>query len=245
MLAERAMQALEDLRADAETSDVRDGGPAFTAWKAKVRGVIKASVSDAQDLLEQSYGNRYTLRVVSSYTTRAEHAQVRYAGIGRARGIIDAALYRLHSQVEGADEPVAGRSFDPDLWDHVRDLVEAEDWKKVSSQTAIFVEATIRKWAGDPTGKNGEVLVGKGLMAAVFVNDSELRCGRQAGEWEGWRGLAMGFAQALSNVDRHHINERDDARRYAIGVLGLGSLLLTQLRHEHATLIEDRLAGEA
>lgn len=52
------MQALEDLRADAETSDVRDGGPAFTAWKAKVRGVIKASVSDAQDLLEQLYGNR-------------------------------------------------------------------------------------------------------------------------------------------------------------------------------------------
>ena len=46
--------------------------------------------------------------------------------------------------------------------------------------------------------------------------------------------LGMGFAQALSNVDRHHIQDRDDARRYAIGVLGLGSLLLTQLRHEHA-----------
>jgi hypothetical protein len=35
-------------------------------------------------------------------------------------------------------------------------------------------------------------------------------------------------------TDRHHIQERDDARRYEIGVLGLASLILTQLRREHA-----------
>lgn len=49
----------------------------------------------------------------------------------------------------------------------------------------------------------------------------------------------MGFAQALGNVDRHRIQKRDDARRYAIGVLGVGSLLLTQLRYEHSEVIED------
>jgi hypothetical protein len=51
----------------------------------------------------------------------------------------------------------------------------------------------------------------------------------------------MGFAQAMGNVDRHRIQQRQDARRYAIGVFGLGSLLLTQLRYEHSDLIEDIL----
>ena len=55
----------------------------------------------------------------------------------------------------------------------------------------------------------------------------------------------MGFAQALGNVDRHRIQSRDDAQRYAIGVLGLGSLLLTQLRHEHGDLIEEQQTGAA
>ena len=46
----------------------------------------------------------------------------------------------------------------------------------------------------------------------------------------------MGFAQAIGNVDRHRIQSRSDAKKYAIGVLGLGSLLLTQLRYEHPAL---------
>jgi hypothetical protein len=43
----------------------------------------------------------------------------------------------------------------------------------------------------------------------------------------------MGFAMALRNVDTHRIQRRDDDKRYALGVLGTGSLLLTQLRYEH------------
>jgi hypothetical protein len=65
------------------------------------------------------------------------------------------------------------------------------------------------------------------------ANDGQYRLGRESGEWEGWRGLGMGFAQALGNVDRHNIQRRDDAKRYAFGVLGLGSLILTQLRYQH------------
>lgn len=49
----------------------------------------------------------------------------------------------------------------------------------------------------------------------------------------------MGFAQALSNVDRRRIQKRDDVKRYAIGVLALGSLLLTQLRHEHQEILNE------
>lgn len=35
----------------------------------------------------------------------------------------------------------------------------------------------------------------------------------------------------------------EPAQRYAIGVLGLGSLLLTQLRYEHGDLIEEQQTG--
>ena len=80
-------------------------------------------------------------------------------------------------------------------------------------------------------------------MGRVFADDSDWRLGSRAAEREGWRALATGFAQALSNVDRHRIQRRDDARRYALGVLGLGSLLLTQLRYEHGDLIEDVVTG--
>lgn len=51
----------------------------------------------------------------------------------------------------------------------------------------------------------------------------------------------MGFTQALGNVDRHNIQKRADAKRYAFGVLGVGSLILTQLRHQHG---EDLALGE-
>ena len=80
-------------------------------------------------------------------------------------------------------------------------------------------------------------------MGRVFNDESDWRLGSRTGEREGWRALATGFAQALSNVDRHKIQRRQDAQRYAIGVLGLGSLILTQLRHEHAELIEDMQLG--
>jgi len=48
----------------------------------------------------------------------------------------------------------------------------------------------------------------------------------------------LGLAQAVGNVDRHRLQNRADAKRYAIGVLGVGSLLLTQLRFEHDEIIQ-------
>ena len=132
------------------------------------------------------------------------------------------------------------RAFDPDLWDHVKGVVGDEDWAKVAALVAIFVEDRVRTWAGHPKDtRTGEDLVGKGLYSAVFANDSEYRLGRRSGEWEGWRMLGMGFAQAVANVDRHRLQNRADARRYALGVLGLGSLLLTQLRYEHGDHLHD------
>lgn len=143
----------------------------------------------------------------------------------------------LRGEDDGQVDP---GSFDPELWDHVEQLVEDQDWGKVASQTAIFVEDRIRTWAGDPLSSKGDRLVGKGLMTQVLGDTSDWRLGDRPSENEGWRALGVGFAQALGNVDRHRIQKRADAHRYAIGVLGLGSLILTQLRYEHAVLTEAR-----
>lgn len=155
-------------------------------------------------------------------------------GLAEAVGYVEAAIYELGLMMSGGDEPVDERAFDPDLWDHVKGVVGDEDWAKVAGLVAIFVEDRVRTWSGHPKDtRTGEDLVGKGLYSVVFANDSEYRLGRRSGEWEGWRMLGMGFAQAVGNVDRHRLQDRADARRYALGVLGLGSLLLTQLRYEH------------
>ncbi|MBE6474796.1 MAG: hypothetical protein E7Z95_04370 [Actinomyces succiniciruminis] len=208
-----------------------------------MRAVMAAALGADDHLLDRFDKVRYSLSIWTDSTPESAWIDARLRGISQACGIIDATLYQLHLRVEDSDEPVDTRSFDPDLWQHVKQLVEDEDWAKVPSQVSIFVEDRIRQWAGEPTDSKGEGLIGKGLMARAFADDSELRLGSRKGEWEGWRALGMGFAQALSNVDRHRIQKRDDARRYAIGVLGLGSLLLTQVRYEHGELLEERQTG--
>ena len=238
MRAEQAIEALEELRAAAETSEVRAGEEHLTAWKGKVRGVIVTALGNDDHLVSRFDEVSYHPSIWFSNSPADYFHEARYEGIRIACGVIDAALYQLRLTVS-EDAPVDVRSFDPELWNHVQKLVEDEDWGKVASQTAIFVEDTVRTWAGDPRGTDGDSLVGKGLMAKVFSDKSDWRLGARAGEREGWRFLAMGFTQALSNVDRHRIQERSDSKRYALGVLGPGSLLLTQLRHEHGHLIED------
>jgi len=157
-------------------------------------------------------------------------------GVAEAIALIDAAIYELG--LIGGDEPVDEHAFDPELWAHVKTQVEDDDWYKVASQTAIFVENHVRTWAGEPKDRNGNNLVGRVLFLEVFADSSAYRLGGQQAEFEGWRFLGMGFSAALSNVDRHRIQKRDDAKRYALGVLGLGSLLLTQLRHEHGDILQ-------
>jgi hypothetical protein len=238
MRAEKAIEALGGLQAEAATPAVMSGGEHLTAWKGKVRSVLVAALGSDDHLVQRFDAVRYSLGMWSTSTPDHYFDQARHGGIRDACGVVDAAVYQLRLRVDD-DEPVDFRSFDPELWEHVKQLVEDDDWGKVASQTAIFVEDRVRTWAGDPRSGKGDSLVGRELMGRVLSDESDWRLGSRAAEREGWRALGTGFAQALSNVDRHNIQRRDDARRYAIGVLGLGSLLLTQLRHEHGELIED------
>ena len=228
MRRERAIQVLTDLRDEAETGQAKGGGEPLTEWKAKVRGVLASSLGPDNDIVKKFSALKfyYWGPLTSGMDSASLSTNARLARIREARGLIAAAVHQLQLESE-TDEPLDEQAFDPGLWAFVRALVEEEDWGKVAPQTAIFVESHVRDWAGDPKDKHGDSLVGKGLYAAVFADESDWRLGARAGEREGWRFLGMGFAQALSNVDRHKIQRRDDGRRYAVGVLGLGSLLLT------------------
>jgi hypothetical protein len=235
-----AISELEQLKSEGtEDAQVVEGGERFESWRARVRSLLARSLGGSDHIVKTFDEIRYGLTISTTSTPASAWIDARRGGIRRACGLIDAAVYELRL-LQGNDEPIDERAFDPQLWNHVKGVVEAEDWGKVASQVAIFVEDRVRVWSGRPKDRSGDDLVGKGLYAEVFADNSEFRLGRRRGEWEGWRMLAMGFAQATSNVDRHHIQDRDDARRYALGVLGLGSLLLTQLRHEHGDhLAED------
>ncbi len=76
-------------------------------------------------------------------------------------------------------------------------------------------------------------------MTAVFGDSGDYRLGLTDGERQGWFRTAMGLAMAVRNVDAHRIQRRDDHKRYAMGVLGTCSLLLTQLRYERGNRFHD------
>jgi hypothetical protein len=128
------------------------------------------------------------------------------------------------------------RSFvDDELWAQVAHLVRGREWAQVASQTAIFVENRVRELANRPLDE-----IGDRLMKTVFDPDGDVfPLGETGGERQGWHRFAMGFTLALRKVDTHRIQNRSDLKRYAFGVLGSGSLLLTQLRHQCA----DELCG--
>ncbi|MGY2079719.1 TIGR02391 family protein [Modestobacter sp. SYSU DS0657] len=63
----------------------------------------------------------------------------------------------------------------------------------------------------------------------------QYRLGATDAEREGWHLLARGIAMALRNPAAHRIVNRSDHRLFAFGVIGASSLLLTQLRFDHAS----------
>jgi hypothetical protein len=231
--SQKAIENLKQLREEAQQRGIdlkRSGG--FSSWKGRVNSVLVRALGKDHHLVKDFGGVRYSLSVFSSDTPQSSFDRAFAGGVQRACGVIEAAIFELED-AGTSDDAVDETSFDPDLWAYVKNHVENEDWQAVASQTAIFVEHHVRQWCGDPKSKNGGTLVGKALYSTVLADAAQFRLGKESGEWEGWRMLGMGFAQALSNVDRHNIQRRDDAKRYAFGVLGIGSLILTQLRHQH------------
>lgn len=235
MRATLAISELKNLRDEAADPLSLKPSEAGTAWRSRVESVLSQSLGSSHHITHGFKRIKYSLPALDSNASQQAFDRAFIGGVAQAVGQIEAAVYEL-SLLQPGDEPVDEQAYDPDLWSHVRVHVEDEDWGKVASQVATFVEDRIRTWSGHPKDRNGNDLVGKALYLYVLGDGSNYALGRQYGEREGWRFLGLGFAQALGTVDRHRLQDHD-ARRYAIGVLGLGSLLLTQLQHEHAEIL--------
>jgi hypothetical protein len=150
----------------------------------------------------------------------------------------------MRNSSQSSDEIAqAEREDDEDLGDfglvdsalagHVRVLFEAKKWPQLATQTVVYVEDTVRRWAELPDDCVGEKL----WTAVLSPENGKLRLGKTKSEMQGWHRLGMGFSLALRNVNTHHIQNRSDVAAYAFGVVGTASLLLTQLRHEHGDAI--------
>lgn len=153
----------------------------------------------------------------------------------QAEGIINAAISSYIFMNTKLQDSAIVNTLDAELMARVDHVFRVEDWTAVASLAATFVEDRFRTWAGlDHTA------FGVGLMTKVLHPETgAFPLGVATGELEGWHQLGRGFMSACSNVDRHRIQNRDDLRRYAVGVLGTASLLLTQMRYQHGNRFKD------
>jgi hypothetical protein len=199
-------------------------------WRKRTDLALRRIFGDDHHLVAEAGGIRFSNS--RAYTEDARSGAFEY-GRREAAALLKGAIYDLETLSQPADF-TSSAAIDPELWEHIRGLVEDERWAQVASQTAIFVESKIREWSGRPATE-----VGERLMTTVLSETGEFPLGQTPGERQGWHRLGMGFAMALRNVDTHRIQRRDDDKRYALGVLGAGSLLLTQLRYEHGNRFKE------
>jgi hypothetical protein len=219
----RAVQLLRARLEELEQLSAPNGD--FAEWHQRADLTLRRAFNDDHKLVQDLAQIRWSPTMAWGSTQLPRQAFM--SGNARAVALLKGAIY----EIEELSEPVdfaSSASIDPELWAEVGHLVEQEKWVQVASQTEIFVESKVRQWADRPPTE-----VGERLMTAVVGENGEFPLGRTQGEKQGWHRLGMGFAMALRNVDTHRIQQRDDVKRYAMGVLGTGNLLLTQLRYEH------------
>lgn len=233
-----AISALQELKNQAEVDPMAlcPPGPLDT-WRSKVMVVMERALGKDSQILSVFSAIQYGLVYVSDSTTEIAWRSAFQRGLLLAVGQVEAAIYQLQLMGEEDEVKVDDHGFDPDLWAYVKGLVENKDWDKVASAAVTFVENHFRVWTGSPKNTSGGNFVGKTLFTQILGKESDYRLGNEAGEWEGWLYLGMGFAQALGNRDRHNVKKREDVKLYALGVLGLGSLLLTQMRYQHGDIL--------
>ena len=157
--------------------------------------------------------------------------------IGRAspedefRGLVDAAVSLIG--VSGPPSAEVVPAADPELWSHVRGLLEGAMWDKVPAAVVTYTEDWFRRLAGNPPNKRGGKLYGVGLFTEVLRPGTAHSLGTDQSEQEGWRDLGQGLAKAIGNGHRHALQNRADAERLAWGVIGLASLLIGEARRSY------------
>lgn len=147
-----------------------------------------------------------------------------------AREILKALKHQLDKEAannleHGFGSIIDSTVIDPALWDHVAGLCESGEWEKLPIQTSVFLENMLRTWTDVPPTTNSLEVFSKALEYFPL--------GDTPGEANGWNLIARGFALGIRNRSGHRLHDRDDIKRYAFGVLGSASLLLTEIKRRH------------
>jgi hypothetical protein len=228
-----AITQLKELAQQARTDPAIQGStPEHQAWRAKTEALLVRALGNDSSTLKTFRELRYSIGLWTGAAGEAARDASYFRGrVATAAGLIDAAVYELELSTD--DTALHDSAYDLGLWQHVRHSVEEERWSSVSSGAVIYVEDKIRRWSGGPVDKDGKKLTGAALFLKALAQGGPLALGEQANETDGWRNLGNGLVAALGNVDRHNIQDRTDGKRYAMGIVGLCSLLLTQIRYQH------------
>lgn len=232
MDVDKAVEMLQALRDEAMALPHSISSAEFNSWRQRTRSILTRAIGEGHAITQSFIGMSWTPMMYNMGDQTAFPRAFQRA-VPKAQGLIDSAIFELE-QLRDAADTADEASYDPELWEHVGSHVLAGEWVKLASQTAIFTEDRIRKWTGRPAEE-----VGEKLMTAVYGERGEYRLGLTDGEKQGWHRLAMGISMALRNADAHRIQSRLDHKRYAMGVLGVSSLLLTQTRYEHGNRFKD------
>lgn len=212
------------------------GQPGLEVWKHKVNAVIDEVAGARSSLAVRFNGLRW--EPSGSAARRRLDARGPMAMYGEpvaavfrsakqeAREVIEALRWDL-GRLAPTTEPFSEATIDSELWEHVRGLIEADDWEKVARESAVFVESKLRDWASLSAVPGSTEVFKQAFASGKFT------LGGSASETQGWQQLAGGFSMALRNRTGHRVETRGDAKRYALGVLGTASLLLTEIRHDY------------
>ena len=238
----RAADALRELKQQADTDAlVQADSSQHIAWRTKVQGLLDRSLGNESATATRFRKLSYHFGVWTGAPGEAEQDRRHFADVvKKAASIVEAAVFELDLLAgEPEQGAVPASYFDQGLWNHVKHNVDEERWDQVASSAVIYTEDKVRRWSGNPLDKDGRRLVGKDLFVKALSLGGPLALGGQVNEHEGWRNLGTGLVAALGNVDRHNVQEREDLQCYAIGVVGLASLLLTQIQWQHPEAVRN------
>lgn len=224
---------MEDRRAAELLREREDEGNALlngavydglSEWQSRTAATLRATLAPGNPLIDEFAAVKYHPTV---WTSGTDFRPYRARGVKNALGIVRTAIYEIEELTGSAVGTNSG--YDEELWSHVAEVVVAGRWETVASQAAIWLEDRLRKWSGRAETEYGTKLVSNVLRPS----DGDFPLGRTEGERQGWMQFGLGIVGAVSNSVRHRIDERTDPKRYALGVLGAVSLLLTELKNTY------------
>ncbi len=207
LLVVEAVRAL--LEHEPPTWGVPLGGPASDSEWEIPRGVSRFhDVADADDYLER------VVELLSPSPLQTPPVRTD-----------DRPAAELERSTYGLDAVI-----DPGLWHHVADLVAIEKWDAVVINCMVYVEDMLRRLGGRTVTEHGLSLVATVLHPRT--GSHPLGGKGHPEEAGGWHQLALGLFKAVRNAAGHRLDPSVDAR-YAFGVVGTASLLLTQMSRDH------------